>query len=163
MGHICFIYRALFYHFIPLHWVWMKPPCCSNKHRRLKKLVQSVALQLVRISHIAKFGFRILMRSSNYLYVPIRSGLQWRVMGKPNDTYWVLCRLGNVVFLIAFWLVLGGIVLLIKFRVYYQASALLQPSPSGNEMADKSKGLIVFAWVLSFPPAGEQHIKDVTP
>lgn len=55
----------------------------------------------------------------------------------------IVCRSANVVFLIAFWLVLGGIVLLIKFRVYYQASALLLPSPSGNGTAVKSKGLMV--------------------
>lgn len=55
----------------------------------------------------------------------------------------VVCRLGNVVLLIAFWRVLGRIVLLIKFRVYYQAFALLLPLPSGNGTAVEAKGLMV--------------------
>lgn len=76
----------------------------------------------------------------------------------------IVCRSGNVVFLIAFWLVLGGIVLLIKFRVYYQAFALLLPSPSGNGTAVESKGLMVSLGFYLPHLLGNytRSIKDVT-
>jgi len=40
-----------------------------------------------RCRNAKKIGLRILMHSSNYSYVPIRSSLQWRRMGKQNDPY----------------------------------------------------------------------------